>query len=134
MTRWLIGYGAAAVVFLALDFAWLTTVGQTVYRPALKELFATDVRLVPAVAFYAIYVAGVMVLAVVPGVRANAVLTAVALGAALGFVAYATYDLTNMATLKVWPLRVALLDMAWGTFLSALAAGVGCWAALRAGE
>jgi uncharacterized membrane protein len=133
MTRWLIAYGVTAAVFLVLDLIWLSSVGPAVYRPALKELFADRVHLAPAMVFYLIYIAGVMVLAVHPGMRAQSVLTAAMLGATLGLVAYAAYDLTNMATLKAWPLRIAVMDIAWGTLLSAVAAGLGCFAALKFG-
>jgi len=134
MVQWLIGCGVASVVFVGLDFLWLSTVGQSVYRPALKDLFADRVHLAPAVAFYLVYVIGVMLLAVQPGVRAQSALTAATMAAVLGFVAYATYDLTNMATLKVWPLKIAVLDIAWGTLLTALAAGLACYAMLRLGS
>ena len=132
MTRWLIGYVCGAAVFVALDFVWLSSTGQGLYRPALKELFATELRYMPAIAFYLVYPAGIVALAIMPAVQANSTLTAAALGAVLGLVAYATYNLTNMTTLKVWPLHLAVLDMAWGTFVTAVAAALGCWAMLRA--
>lgn len=131
MTQWLTGYCAAAAVFLVLDLIWLSIVGPAVYRPALKELVSDRVHLAPAIAFYLVYVVGVMILAVQPGLRAQSVLTAAMLGATLGFVAYATYDLTNMATLKVWPLKIAVIDIAWGSLLTAVAAMSGCFAMLR---
>ena len=133
MTQWIVGYCAAAAIFVALDIVWLSTVGPAVYRPALKELFADRVQLAPAVAFYLVYVGGMMILAIQPGLRAQSVATAAMLGATLGFVAYATYDLTNMATLKTWPLKIAAMDIVWGALLSAIAAGLGCFAAMKFG-
>jgi uncharacterized membrane protein len=130
---WLLGTAGVGLLFVAVDLVWLSTVGQSLYRPALKGLVGDSVNLAAAVAFYAVYVAGVMVLAVLPGVRAQSVMTASMMGAALGFVAYATYDLTNMATLKFWPLEIAVIDIAWGTALTALAAAAGAWVVMRVG-
>ena len=78
----------------------------------------------PAIAFYLIYIAGIVLLAVAPNRDAGLVKTAVA-GAILGFVAYATYDLTNQATLKVWSTRITLIDLTWGTFVTAVSAAAG---------
>jgi uncharacterized membrane protein len=131
MVQSLVAYGVTALVFATLDFVWLSTIGQTVYRPALKDVFIEGLRWAPAIAFYLIYVLGVVVLAVLPGVRAQAPLVTAGLAAMLGLVAYATYDLTNMATLKTWPLHVALLDIAWGVVATSVAATVACWATIR---
>ena len=131
MVQSLIAYAVTGLVFVALDFVWLSTIGQTVYRPAVQDVVIEGVRWAPAIAFYLIYVLGVVVLAVLPGVQAQSVLAAAGSAAMLGFMAYATYDLTNMATLKTWPLHVALLDMAWGTCVTAVAAAAGGWAAMR---
>jgi uncharacterized membrane protein len=123
MTAWLAGYATAAVVFLVLDMIWLSQVTEKIYQPALGSLLADQVVLPAAIAFYLIYVAGIMVLAVQPGLRAQSLLTAILTGAMLGLVAYGTYDLTNLATLKGWPLHVTLLDLAWGTVVTAISSG-----------
>ncbi|MBI1210699.1 MAG: DUF2177 family protein [Alphaproteobacteria bacterium] len=120
MTTWLIGYAAASVVFLALDLFWLGFVAQSVYRPALDTLLRERVRLGPAVLFYLVYVGGVLALAVAPAVEHASFVTACLLGAVLGLVAYATYDFTNAATLKMWPAKVVFVDLAWGVFLTAV--------------
>ena len=86
-----------------------------------------------AIAFYLIYVAGIVALAIVPALRESSGMRAVAMGATLGFVAYATYDLTNQATLRVWPLHLTLIDLAWGTLLTAAASWGGYWLASRVG-
>lgn len=131
MVQSLVAYAVTALVFCALDFVWLRSIGETVYRPALQDMFIEGVRWAPAIAFYVIYVLGVVVLAVLPGVQAQSTLAAAGYGAMLGLVAYATYDLTNMATLKTWPMHIALLDIAWGTFLTSVTAAAGCWATIR---
>ncbi len=125
-----IGSGAAMAV---LDAIWLTQVGPRLYRPAIGELLADKPDMRAAVAFYLIYVTGIVFIAVSPALRDGSLIRATIMGGALGFVAYATYDLTNQATLKVWPLHVTLIDVAWGTLLTAAAAAAGYWLAARFG-
>ncbi|MDE2463478.1 MAG: DUF2177 family protein [Alphaproteobacteria bacterium] len=125
MSRWAIGYGATAFAFLVLDGIWLSAAAPTLYRSALGPLLSQRIQALPAVAFYLIYVAGIVGLAVAPALAMTNPLAPVALGAGLGFVAYATYDLTNLATLAGWPARIAILDMGWGTIATALAALAG---------
>src|SRR3954454_24060261 len=122
----LIAYPATAVVFLALDAAWLTTMADRLYRPALGRLLLDRVELLPAIAFYAIPLVGVLVFAVLPGLQSGRWTSALGLGALLGFVAYATYDLTNQATLRDWPWQVTIADLCWGTLVTGVAAAVGC--------
>ena len=121
-----IAYVASAVVFLALDAAWLTTMADRLYRPALGRLLLERYDIVPAALFYALYVAGIVVFAVAPGIASGRWTTSLGYGALLGLVAYATYDLTNKATLRDWPWRVTLADLGWGTFVTAAAAAAGC--------
>ncbi|HEY5070727.1 MAG TPA: DUF2177 family protein [Caulobacteraceae bacterium] len=129
------GYLGAGLVFGGLDFAWLATTGQRVYRPALGDLLAPGFRPVPAILFYGIYLVGVTIFAVAPAIRAGEWITAARLGALFGVIAYATYDLTNQATLAHWPTRVTVLDLAWGAFATCLGATAGYFAstALKAG-
>ena len=122
----LIAYAATAVVFLALDAVWLTTMADRLYRPALGNLMLKRFDLLPAAAFYFVYVAGVLVFAVMPGLETGRWTTSLGLGALLGLVAYATYDLTNQATLRGWPWHVTIADLCWGTFVTAAAAAAGC--------
>ena len=124
MARMLIAYGTALVCFCALDFTWLGLMGPRLYTPALGDLVAVAPRLGPAVAFYLIYLAGIVFFAVRPALAAGSWRIALTHGAALGLVAYATYDLTNQATLRIWSMRVTILDLAWGAVATALAATV----------
>ena len=128
MIRALVAYVAAAVVFAGLDAVWLTLTNATLYRPTLGPLLTDRPRLVPAVLFYAIYLAGVVFFAVTPALRAGRWTTAMGLGAALGVFAYATYDLTNQATLKVWATHITVLDLPWGAFVTAAGATAGYFA------
>lgn len=127
-------YFATGLVFLALDAVWLTLAANAIYRPLLGPILRDGFDLGAAAAFYFIYVAGMVFFAVRPGLLAESPFTALAHGAALGFVAYATYDLTNQATLKTWSTTVTLVDLAWGSFVTAAASGIGCFLTLRIGR
>jgi uncharacterized membrane protein len=114
-------YGLAAVVFLVLDGIWLTIMASRIYRPAIGDIMADSFNLAPAVAFYVIYLVGVVVFAVMPGLERQSAMVSLGYGALLGLVAYATYDLTNQAVLKSWPVGLTLADLTWGTFVTAVA-------------
>lgn len=131
--KYLVAYVSAAVVFAALDAVWLSTMGNRLYRPALGPLLMDGFRLAPAIAFYVLFLAGVVIFGVSPALRSGQWTTALVMGGLFGFFCYATYDLTNMATLKLWPLRVTLVDMAWGTVLSGTSATVAYLVAKRFG-
>lgn len=128
--KWVIAYVSAAVSFGVLDFLWLGWAGKNFYRPAIGELLAPSFRGGPALVFYAIYIAGMVWFAVRPGLAGG---TGAALlnGALLGGLAYATYDLTNQATMKVWPVHVTIVDIVWGAFATAVAATVATWVTTR---
>lgn len=128
--KWIVAYIGAGVSFGALDALWLRWAGPNLYRPALGDLLAPSFRPAPAIAFYLLYIAALVWFAVRAG-QAGGIGVAVLNGALLGAICYATYDLTNHATLKVWPVHVTLIDIAWGAFASAVAAGAGFWAASR---
>jgi uncharacterized membrane protein len=122
---------ATAIVFGVADFIFLSQVAQRVYRPLIGEILRPDVSWPAATAFYAIYVSGLVFFAVSPALEKQSLAVAIVHGAVLGFVAYATYDLTNQATMRIWDIRVTLIDMAWGAFASALAAGSAYWIVLK---
>jgi uncharacterized membrane protein len=124
---YIIAYIVTLAVFVAIDSVWLGTMADRLYRPAMGDMLAADFRLVPAVLFYLVYVAGLTFLAIRPGLVSGSLGTAVLHGAVLGFTAYATYDLTNQATLKNWSTSLTVADLIWGTFLSAFASGAGQW-------
>lgn len=115
----------ALVFFLVLDAAWLLVMGPRLYQPALGSLMAPTVNWVAALLFYPIYLAGLLVFAIAPAVSERRPGVALRRGALLGFVAYATYDLTNQATLRDWPWIVTAADLVWGTVVS----GISSWAA-----
>ena len=124
--RFALAYAATLVAFLALDAVWLSAMAQRLYRPAIGHLMREGFALEPALAFYALYVLGLVVFAVTEGLARGRATVAAGRGALFGLIAYATYDLTNQATLRDWPWSVTLADLCWGTAASALAAGVAC--------
>lgn len=128
MTKYLSAYLATAVVMIALDMLWLGVIAKPLYQQGLGHLMAARPNLVAAVAFYVLYALGLMLFAVVPQAADAGWLKTTAAAAMFGFVAYATYDLSNLATLKGWPIGLSLIDMAWGATLSAVAATAGRFA------
>jgi uncharacterized membrane protein len=125
MLKLLIAFGSTAVAFIALDAVWLTVMSSRLYKPALGDLMSGKVDGVAAVAFYVIYMSGLVYFAVWPALQSGGWKAALLNGAVLGFVAYATYDLTNQATLRNWSVRVTVADLCWGAFVSAAAAAIG---------
>jgi uncharacterized membrane protein len=121
-------YGICVVVFFALDFVWLSTATSRIYRPLLGDLLSEQPRLGVAAVFYLLYVVGIIALAVIPGLREGDVVGALWRGAMFGFLAYATYDLTNLSTIRDWPWQVSAADMVWGTTLNSLVAVAGFYA------
>ena len=119
------GYISAALCMLVLDVIWLSTMTRILYKPYLNELLSDGFRVAPAALYYLLYLAGIVFFAVHPACEKASLSTALLNGAVLGIVAYGTYDLTNQATLKVWPVNVTIADMIGGTFLTAVSAGAG---------
>jgi uncharacterized membrane protein len=119
---WALRYMTALVVLVALDAPWLGLVGGRVFRSVLGSMLLDSPRWPAAVLFYLFYALGVVVFAVQPALRSKAWQSALGYGALLGFLAYMTYELTNLATVKAWTGELAAIDIAWGTLLTALAA------------
>ncbi len=124
MLKYLITYLGTGVTFAALDAVYLTIAGSKVDRPTLDYALADTPHLPAAVAFYLMYITGVLVPAILPNKDAGLGKTA-RTGALLGAFAYATYDLTNQATLKIWATKITVIDICWGTFLTCVGASVG---------
>jgi len=122
-------YGICTVVFFAIDFVWLSTATKRLYSPMLGDLLDPNPKLGVAAGFYLIYIVGVIVFAILPALSDGDWVGALWRGALFGFMAYATYDLTNLATLRDWPWQIAVIDMVWGTFLNGTVAVAGFFAA-----
>ncbi|AHF02904.1 membrane protein [Marichromatium purpuratum 984] len=112
-------------VFMAIDLLWLGVIARRFYRAQLAHLLADTTRWPAAIAFYLIYVAGILVMAILPGVEAGSLDKTLLLAAGFGFFTYITYELTNMATLPDWPLRLVLVDTLWGVVLCTLVGAAG---------
>ncbi len=125
MKSTLIAYLVTGLAFLGCDSVWLSIAGSRLYRPYLGPLLTDDFTLAPAIAYYLIYVAGVVGLVVRPALADGRLSVATLRGALLGLSAYATYDLTNQATLRGWPTIITVADLCWGTVLTAVAATIG---------
>jgi len=131
MMAYLIAYLVCALVMGGLDFLWLSNASASLYHRDLGPLLAENPNMTVAVIFYLVFIVGILIFAVRPALAGGDWRIAALYGALFGFFAYATYDLTNFATMKVWTLRVTLLDIAWGTFLTGAAASAASLAALR---
>jgi len=115
----LINYVLTTVVFLIVDLFWLGIIAKNLYQKYLGSFLTDTVNWTAAFIFYLIYVAGISVFAIYPSVNKGSAFNAILLGALFGFFAYATYDLTNLATLKGWPLPIVFIDIVWGAVLTA---------------
>lgn len=123
--QFIIAYVSTALVFFVIDFVWLSKMTGLFYRARMGDMLLAQPNFAVAGAFYLIYVAGIVYLAVLPALNSGNWYTALISGAVLGLVAYGTYDMTNLATLKNWSLSLSIVDMAWGTFLTAVSATAG---------
>ena len=126
---YLVGYVVALVSFGAVDALWLSVMGPLLYRRTLGDILLADLRIGPAIAFYLVYPIGLLVLAVFPALKSGSIAAAIGSGVVLGAVCYATYDLTNFATLRNWTLQLTLLDIAYGAIVSGFAAAAAFLAA-----
>lgn len=131
MKAHMLGYAAALVVFIAADMVWLGTMVGRIYRPTLGDILAATVNLPAALVFYLIYPVGLMIFAILPSLKDGSVAMAAVYGALFGFFTYATYDLSNFATLRNWTLQITIIDIAWGTLLGAMTAAVASYVAIK---
>ena len=117
-------YAISIPVFFAIDMLWLTLVARTFYKAQIGHLLSETVNWPVAISFYLLFLVGLCIFAIVPALESKNILHALLYGALFGFFTYMTYDLTNWSTLRDWPALVSIVDIAWGTALSAMVAGV----------
>lgn len=129
MLKYGIAYAATATTFLLVDLVWLGLVAKGFYRANIGALLADEINIPAAVTFYLVYIVGIVIFAIAPAFESGSWRASLIMGALFGFFAYATYDMTNLATLRDWPVTVVVVDMAWGTFLTGLSATAGFFAA-----
>ncbi len=120
-----IAYTVTLAAFVVVDALWLSRMANVIYRPVMGDMLLERFRVAPAIVFYFIYAAGLVFFAVRPALAAEEWQTALVHGALAGGFAYATYNLTNYATLKNWSTPLAIADITWGAAVSALAAVIG---------
>lgn len=118
-SKLIIGYLLTAVVFFAIDMLWLGLIAKGLYNKYLGSFLAEQVNWTAAIIFYLLFIVGIFIFAIMPAVEKDSFMKAILLGALFGFFTYATYDLTNLATLKDWPLKIVLIDIVWGAVLTA---------------
>jgi len=113
-------YAIALVIFLVIDMIWLGLVAKNIYSKYLGNLMAPKVNWIAAVIFYLLFIVGLVFFVIEPAVTKNSWSYALLAGMLFGLITYATYDLTNLATLKDWPITITFIDLAWGTSLGGL--------------
>jgi uncharacterized membrane protein len=124
MTKYIATYIITLFSFVAIDLVWLMWLARPTYVAEMGNLLRKEPQLFAAVAFYLLYAAGLMFFAIAPGLKSGSATYALFLGAALGLVAYGTYDLTNHSVVEGYNLRIALIDLVWGTVLSGVTAAL----------
>lgn len=112
-------YAIALPVFFAIDMLWLGLIAKNLYRAQIGNLMKPEVNWAAAIIFYLLFIAGLVVFVISPAMEKNSWVYVLALGAFFGLVCYATYDLTNLAVAKDWPVMITIIDMVWGAFLAA---------------
>ena len=127
--KYLYLYLLTFVVFLAIDAVWLGVIAKNLYSEKIGHLLAENPNLIAAEIFYLLFVGTVLIFAVIPGYEAQSLTKTIMLGALFGMITYATYDLTNLATLRDWPLSVTVIDVIWGTSLSVVTSVAGYYIA-----
>lgn len=110
-------YFTTLIIFFAVDLIWLGLIAKRLYRHYIGYLLASSPNWVAAIVFYSIYIVGLVYFAISPGLEKNNIYHSLKAGMFFGFITYATYDLTNLATIKNWPLEITIIDLIWGTFL-----------------
>jgi len=127
----LVVYLVTVPVFFALDLLWLGILARDFYQRHLGYLMRPQVNWIAAISFYLLFIIGIVIFAVKPALEAGSPMRALAYGALFGFFTYATYDLTNLATVRDWPLIVTVVDLVWGTALCALSAWAGYFLSVK---
>jgi uncharacterized membrane protein len=125
LTKLIISYALTFIVFFIVDMAWLGFIAKDLYKRYLGGFLSEQVNWTAAVVFYLLFIVGVFIFAIMPSVEKNSVVSAVTLGALFGFFTYATYDLTNLATLKGWPVTIVFIDILWGSVLTGIVSTAG---------
>jgi uncharacterized membrane protein len=125
LSRLIISYFLTAIVFFSVDMLWLGFIAKGLYRKYLSSFLTDQVNWTAAIVFYILFIIGIFVFVILPAVEKNSLFKAIGLGAFFGMITYATYDLTNLATLKNWPIQIVLIDIVWGAVLTSIVSASG---------
>lgn len=131
MTKYLIAFLSAAIIFGAMDAMWLNWAGPNLYEPNIGAIMADSFNVAPAGVFYVAYLLGMTWFAIRPGLESGDVRQSLLNGVLLGALCYATFDLTSQAVFKVWATKVTVFDIFWGAFATGTTSTLACWIALR---
>ena len=120
-------YLVSLLVFFAIDLLWLGVIAKNLYKEHLGHLMADQIRWGAAILFYCLYLGGLMIFVILPALKENNWSHSIVYGALFGLICYATYDLTNLATLKEWPVKIVVYDLIWGAFISGIVSLITYW-------
>jgi uncharacterized membrane protein len=124
-------YASFLVALIAIDLAWLLGIAKNLYRDQMGDLMANDPKLIAGLAFYLLYSLGVCIFVIAPALSKQSLIYALQYGALFGLFCYMTYDLTNLAVIRNFPTQLALIDIAWGSFVTAVCSGIAYWVGSR---
>ena len=124
-------YATFLVALIAIDLVWLLGIAKSLYRDQMGDLMASEPKLIAGLAFYLLYGLGVCIFVIVPALSKQSLIYALQYGALFGLFCYMTYDLTNLAVIRNFPTQLALIDIAWGSFVTAVCSGIAYWVGSR---
>ena len=124
-------YLSFLIALVAIDLVWLLGIAKNLYRDQMGDLMASEPKLVAGLAFYLIYALGVCIFVILPALSKQSLIYALQYGALFGLFCYMTYDLTNLAVIRDFPMRLAFVDIAWGSAVTALSAAIAYWVGSR---
>ena len=124
-------YASFLVTLIAIDLVWLLGIAKSLYRDQMGDLMASEPKLIAGLAFYLLYALGVCIFVIVPALSKQSWIYALQYGALFGLFCYMTYDLTNLAVIRGFPTQLALIDIAWGSFVTAVCSGIAYWVGSR---
>lgn len=124
-------YASFLVTLIAIDLVWLLGIAKNLYRDQMGDLMASEPKLIAGLAFYLFYALGVCIFVIIPALSKQSWIYALQYGALFGLFCYMTYDLTNLAVIRNFPTQLALIDIAWGSFVTAVCSGIAYWVGSR---
>ena len=131
MLKYLAIYCSFLITMLVIDLVWLLAIAKSLYRDEMGDLMATEPKLIAGLAFYLLYALGAIIFVVIPALSKQSLIYALQYGALFGLFCYMTYDLTNLAVIRDFPTRLAFIDIAWGSFVTAIVSGIAYWVGNR---